>query len=169
MTIRSSGQFRLSRTHFLSAFVVSISLVLGLVIGGSVSGSAKAAPDTSSWFGSGSAAGPPTDAAVPVTTAGFGFAGGAGLLWLNDSDLGRELDAVKRTKATWLRVTIDWNAIETTRNSYNWSTPDRIINAARARGLKVLANVVSSPPWSRPVGVLLHRPRPPRTPIWPPS
>ncbi|SDU61179.1 Cellulase (glycosyl hydrolase family 5) [Gordonia westfalica] len=157
MRIRSPRHFRLSRTHLLSAFVVSISLVLGLAIGGSVAGSASSAPSSPGWLGSGSAAGP-TEAAVPVTTAGFGFAGGSGLLWLNDADLGRELDAVKRTKATWLRVTVDWNSIEAAKNSYNWSTPDRIINAARARGLKVLANVVSSPPWSRPAGTFFTAP-----------
>ncbi|WP_336286204.1 hypothetical protein [Gordonia hongkongensis] len=84
--------------------------------------------------------------------------GGSGFLWATDADLNRELDAAARTDATWLRVTLDWNAIEATKGAYNWSGPDRLINGARARGLKVLANVVSSPAWARPAGSFFTAP-----------
>ncbi|WP_203235895.1 hypothetical protein [Gordonia sp. JH63] len=118
--------------------MVSISLVLGLAVAASVPGKAPAA--------------------VPATSGGFGFAGGSGFLWATDADLNRELDAAARTDATWLRVTLDWNAIEATKGAYNWSGPDRLINGARARGLKVLANVVSSPAWARPAGSFFTAP-----------
>lgn len=97
-------------------------------------------------------------AEVSMPPDGYGFAGGSDMLWLSQADLNRELDGVTKTKASWLRVVIDWNTIEPTQGTYNWSTPDRLINSARAHGLKVLATVVSSPAWSRPAGSFFTAP-----------
>ncbi|MEO9326902.1 glycosyl hydrolase [Gordonia aurantiaca] len=130
---------------------MSVSLVLGLGIAGGLAGPGNA-DDMN--FGSSES----TNTALPLTSGGYGFAGGAHLLTLSESDLGRELDAAKRAKATWIRMSLDWNSIETAKGSFNWTVPDRIINAARARGLKVLANPVSSPGWTRGVATFFTAP-----------
>ncbi len=49
----------------------------------------------------------------------------------------------------WLRVPIPWAMIETSPGQYDWTIPDRLINAAAARNLKVLANIFYAPAWSR--------------------
>ncbi|GGF32450.1 hypothetical protein GCM10007298_30420 [Williamsia phyllosphaerae] len=88
----------------------------------------------------------PSASAAPLApSAGYGFSGGADLLALSQGDLNRELDAVAATGARWLRVGVDRSQIETGPGVYNWSTSDRVINAARARGLTVLAVIAYTP------------------------
>ena len=100
----------------------------------------------------------PSDAAAPAPAAGsgpilpadgYGFSDGISILTLSDADLATELDAVASTTATWLRVPLDWPSIERARGRLDWSAPDRVIAAARARGLKVLAVVGYTPSWAR--------------------
>ncbi|MGV9669278.1 hypothetical protein ACWDPV_01625 [Gordonia sp. NPDC003504] len=98
------------------------------------------------------------EADITVPQAEYGFAGGSDMLWLSQADLNRELDGAATTKASWLRVVVDWNSVEPSNNSYNWATPDRMINSARQHGFKVLATVVSSPAWARPSGSFFTAP-----------
>src|SRR4051794_34712659 len=81
-----------------------------------------------------------TASAAPpaVPSGGYGFGDGAQMTWLGPADVNRELDAVAKTTATWLRVLIPWTQIETAKGQYNWGQTDLVINAAAARGLKVL-------------------------------
>lgn len=83
--------------------------------------------------------------------------GGAGfaeptLLWDSDADLNRQLDAIAATGARWLRIDISWAMAEDVKGQFNWSAFDRVVNAARARGLSVLGLLTYSPGWSRPAG-----------------
>ena len=95
----------------------------------------------------------PGHTATPFApAAGYGFGSGSWMLWLDPADLDRELDAVSRTGATWLRVLIDWSSAEPERGRYDWTVPDRIIDAASARGLQVLGIVGFSPTWARAPG-----------------
>ncbi|MGX7694760.1 hypothetical protein J8M97_18575 [Gordonia polyisoprenivorans] len=88
-------------------------------------------------------------AAVVAPSAGHGFAQGGATLFLSAADLNRELDAVAKTDARWLRVGIDWSSIEPTKGTYNWSNPDQVINAARAHHLQILSLVTTTPTWAR--------------------
>ncbi|WP_076477397.1 cellulase family glycosylhydrolase [Williamsia sterculiae] len=90
----------------------------------------------------------PAGAAPAAPAAGYGFTEGSGMLDLSPGALNRELDAVSRTTATRLRVLVDWSQVEPTRGTFNWSAPDRVINAARAHGLTVLADIAFTPTWA---------------------
>lgn len=84
-----------------------------------------------------------------VPRAGYGFSDGARLVQLSRRDLRRQLDAVARTDATWLRVPFNWSHIESQRGTYDWSQVDRVVRAARRHGLTVLANISYAPTWAR--------------------
>jgi hypothetical protein len=101
---------------------------------------------------------------IPPTTAGPGMVGGAGfsegssILWDSDADLARRLDGIAASGATWLRVDVDWSVIEPSQGSYSWSVVDRVVNGARARGLRVLGILTYTPGWARPAGTNNHTP-----------
>lgn len=85
-----------------------------------------------------------------------GISPGADLLWLSDSDLARELDLYKATGMTMVRVDFDWPSIESTKGNMNWAATDRVVAAANARGLKVLALPAYSPLWASSVAGSTH-------------
>ena len=43
---------------------------------------------------------------------GYGFSVGAPMTYMSNIDADRELDAVAKTNATWLRVLVDWHLVE---------------------------------------------------------
>ena len=88
-------------------------------------------------------------AALVVPRAGYGFSDGARLVQLSRRDLRRQLDAVARTDATWLRVPFNWSHIESVRGTHDWSQVDRVVRAARRHDLTVLANISYAPTWAR--------------------
>ncbi|MBJ7339062.1 cellulase family glycosylhydrolase [Mycolicibacterium sp.] len=96
---------------------------------------------------------PPADAAPPaLPAAGYGFGDGAQLAWLSPADVNRELDAVAKTSATWLRVLIPWSDIEVAKGQYDWGRLDTVVDAAVAHDLKVLGVIAFSPGWARAPG-----------------
>jgi GH35 family endo-1,4-beta-xylanase len=121
------------------SFVSRAAACLGVVIGLSVTPAADAAP-----------------AVIPP--AGYGFGDGAQMTWLSADDVNRELDAVANTSATWFRVLIPWTQIETAKGQYNWGQTDLVINAARARNLKVLGVIAYSPDWAKAPGTYFTAP-----------
>ena len=99
---------------------------------------------------------PRAQASVLAPAAGYGFAQGSSPLTQSAATINRELDAVSRTGAGWLRVMVDWSTIERVRGQYDWSVPDRVIGAARRHHLRVLSNVLTTPQWARgsaPLGI----------------
>lgn len=65
-----------------------------------------------------------------------------------DADLARDLDAVVRAGARWVRVDVDWSFVEDRRGVRDWCRPDRVIIAARERGLDVVAVLAYAPSWA---------------------
>jgi len=101
--------------------------------------------------------------AVTAPAAGYGF--GSGAMWVTNSaaDNNRELDAVARTGASWVRILIDRSAIETNKGVYNWGYADNLVNAAASHGLRVLGVIGYTPLWNRTEGPqLLFSTSPPR-------
>ncbi len=90
-------------------------------------------------------------AAAPAQSALIGFNGAR----LSDSDaqLGANLDAVRNAGATWIRLDVDWSQIEPNPGSSDFSGPDRVVDAARSRGLQVLAIATYTPRWAQDVSV----------------
>jgi hypothetical protein len=80
-----------------------------------------------------------------------GFNPGSGILWMNDTDRRRELDAMAATGARWIAVDFDWNSIQGDGpTSFRWDrSTDTVVREARARGLKIVATLAYSPPWAR--------------------
>jgi polysaccharide biosynthesis protein PslG len=102
---------------------------------------------------------PVANAAPPVIPpGGYGFGDGAQMTWIGADDVNRELDAVAKTSATWFRVLVPWSQIETAKGQYNWGQTDLVINAARARNLKVLGVIAYTPDWAKAPGTYFTAP-----------
>ncbi|MGZ6801078.1 MAG: beta-xylosidase, partial [Mycobacteriaceae bacterium] len=89
----------------------------------------------------------PVSAAPSVTTVGVS----AGYSIFGDSDaaLARDLDTAKAAGVTWLRMDIDWSSIQGSGSgSFDWANTDRVVNAARARGMEVDGIVDYTPGWA---------------------
>jgi hypothetical protein len=109
---------------------------------------------------------PGQSSAAPVApAAGYGFGQGFMAVANSPDENNRELDAVAQTSASWLRIPIDWNAIEGTKGQYNWGYLDNLVNSAGAHGLRVLGAIGFTPPWARLEGASLLLPSaPPKNP-----
>lgn len=69
--------------------------------------------------------------------------------YATDAALQRAFDALQRAGVTHARQYFYWRAIETTRGEYAWAPWDRIVNAARANGIELVAVLTSAPAWSQ--------------------
>jgi hypothetical protein len=83
---------------------------------------------------------------------GYGFSEGAFMEFMPIGDVNRELDAVSKTGASWLRILIDWNRIEPVKGQYDWSYLDGLVDAARTHDLNVLGLISYTAEWARPPG-----------------
>jgi hypothetical protein len=123
---------RRARTSIVAAVVVV------------AAGAAGCAP-----FGGGGTFGGGGSARIPTSRVGFSTSGM--FLWESDAQLRADLDAIVSTGATWIRLPFDWNSVQPNGpGSYNWTYEDRVVSAARARGLQVLGLAAYTPPWARP-------------------
>jgi hypothetical protein len=65
---------------------------------------------------------------------------------------GRDIGIVGGAGFGWLKVTVPWRSIEPNcKGCYSWDDLDRVVSAASAAGLKIMARVDHSPDWSRAV------------------
>lgn len=64
--------------------------------------------------------------------------------------LSRQFDLMDAMHVTWVRMDVDWSAVEPERGQFDWSYPDAIFDEAVARGKKVLVVLAFSPAWARP-------------------
>jgi hypothetical protein len=97
----------------------------------------------------------PARATTTATTSNpfarrVGFTQGSPLLWEPPAQQATDLDGMVRAGAHWVEADIDWPSTEPQRGTFNWSAPDRLIAAARARGLQVMGAIVYTPVWARP-------------------
>jgi polysaccharide biosynthesis protein PslG len=86
------------------------------------------------------------------------------MTYMSNVDSDRELDAVAKTNATWLRVLIDWHLVEPMPGAFNWGYVDHWVNGARQRGLNVLGVIAYTPDWARAPGSYFSAP-----PVDPPT
>lgn len=64
------------------------------------------------------------------------------------SAIGAELDAVPLMHLNWVRMDLFWSAVETTDGRFSWGDIDRQVQASVSRGLRIYANVTSTPAWA---------------------
>jgi hypothetical protein len=88
-------------------------------------------------------------AAHAAPPAGLGFTSGASFLGLDDATLNNEFGAGRQIGASWVRVVVNWAAIETAPGVFDWGNTDRVINAATAQGYSVLAVLGGTPGWAQ--------------------
>ncbi len=94
----------------------------------------------------------PARQGVIAPADGYGFSDGAFMENMPIDDVNRELDAVSKTGASWLRILIDWSRIEPVKGQYDWGYVDGLVNAARAHNLNVLGLIAYTGQWARPPG-----------------
>lgn len=71
----------------------------------------------------------------------------------SDAELAATLDDAVAVGVSWVRVDLGWDRIQpVSAAAYDWSSFDRTVFAARARGLSVLPILTYTPPWARPTG-----------------
>jgi hypothetical protein len=105
----------------------------------------------------GPAAGTPATASVApaakITPTRMGVAYGDTLTWMSDADLARALDDAVALHVQWVRADLSWADIQPdSSRQYLWSRFDRVVAAARARGLRVLPVIGYTPAWARDRG-----------------
>lgn len=66
-----------------------------------------------------------------------------------DAELHRALDALKNARITYARQYFPWREIESERGVYDWAKWDRIVNAARANDIELVAVLNTAPAWSQ--------------------
>jgi hypothetical protein len=73
--------------------------------------------------------------------------------YLDPPTRNRELDSVAAMGAKWVRFDVKWSDVQWDGPTvFNWSKYDPLVDEARSRGLRVLANLAYSPSWARPAG-----------------
>jgi hypothetical protein len=97
----------------------------------------------------------PAPAPAPATSPAVvgqvaGFSPGGGFPFLSGTQLARDLDGIQATGAKWVRIDFPWSVLEPSPGVYDWTHVDRVVGAASARGLKVLALPAYTPAWARP-------------------
>jgi hypothetical protein len=94
----------------------------------------------------------PVVAATGISANQVGFSTSGMLLWESDAQLNADFDAIAATGARWIRVPFDWNSAQPDGPDLlksQWSYEDRVVKAARSRGLQVLGLAAYTPPWAR--------------------
>jgi polysaccharide biosynthesis protein PslG len=87
----------------------------------------------------------------PATSSRFGIAAGDRLPLLSSAGLNSYMDDAKVLGAAWIRFDFSWVDIQpTSASTYNWSKHDAIVQAANARGIKVLGTLAYPPKWALP-------------------
>jgi hypothetical protein len=86
---------------------------------------------------------------VPSTGLAPGISTGGAIWFFGQTDVENEMQTVKDLRAAWVRVDMYWDKVETSKGSYQWAQADRIWNAAKSRGLKVLWVYHRTPSWAR--------------------
>lgn len=69
--------------------------------------------------------------------------------YASDAELQRAFDMLKRAGITHARQYFAWREIEAQRGVYAWSEWDRIVNAAQANGVQLVAVLHTAPAWSQ--------------------
>lgn len=97
---------------------------------------------------------------TPVPSQGksakpFGLALGDTTPRLSSEQLDQVFTTSQRAGVGWIRIDVSWANVQPQDAAhYNWSALDRVITAAQAHGMHVLATLSYTPPWARTAGCL---------------
>jgi hypothetical protein len=109
-------------------------------------------------------AAPTTRSRATTPPPAFGISYGERLSRMSASDLAAALDDARALGVGWIRMDFSWTSLQPDGPlTYRWGPVDRVVRAARARGLHVLPILTWTPLWARDVGCLRFT-CPPRRP-----
>ncbi|WP_285187446.1 cellulase family glycosylhydrolase [Rhodococcus sp. MEB041] len=91
---------------------------------------------------------PPVPEELQAPPRVLGYSTGSSILWADDADVSRTMAAVRDGGATSVRIDISWRFAEPARGQYDWRPSDRVVDAARAAGLDVVATLTTTPAWA---------------------
>jgi YVTN family beta-propeller protein/VCBS repeat-containing protein len=74
------------------------------------------------------------------------------LVFDSQADTDKALDLLKADGVDTIRILIPWASVEPSDDSWSWTAIDRMVNSARARNMKVLAVLNSTPQWAATPG-----------------
>ncbi|HEY5979535.1 MAG TPA: cellulase family glycosylhydrolase [Microlunatus sp.] len=95
----------------------------------------------------------PRATAAPPPPLRIGTAFGNELMWASDAELDKALDSTRLVGADWIRVDLPWADIQpSSPQEFSWHRFDRIMAAAGARDLAVIATLAYTPAWARTPG-----------------
>jgi polysaccharide biosynthesis protein PslG len=136
---RSVQQKRRRRLH--GAALVLSTLLATVPLAGPAS--ARRSPDPA-----------PGGAAAPAqTTTRLGVSYGNTLSRMSQQQLAATLDDAVELNVRWIRADLSWADVQPTGPaSFWWDGFDRVVRAARTRGLNVLPILTYTPPWARDPG-----------------
>ena len=128
----------------LVAFAVTAAATVTAGLSGTPSGAAAKPAATHSVV--------PTARATPSRPPlDIGLAYGDTLPFLSDQDLASALDDAVKLGTKWIRVDLSWEDIQPdSPTEYQWGRFDRVAQAAKKRGLQILAVITYTPRWARP-------------------
>lgn len=96
--------------------------------------------------------------AYPLRTAGVPY--GVNVALHEDVPaIERDLDLAQQLGVDWLRQRFPWSEIEPQPGVWRWDVYDRIVDAAHARGLRLIAVLDTSPTWARTTALETSPPR----------
>lgn len=61
----------------------------------------------------------------------------------------RQFDLMAAMNVSWVRVDVDWSAVEPEQGDFDWESSDLIVEEALARRMKVLIVLAYTPDWAR--------------------
>jgi hypothetical protein len=127
---------------------VSLSLDIDPDVG---TGSGSGMHGSGTGTGSGSHAGSGTGTGTGAGGSGtFGISPGADIQGLSSADLATTINGMVAAGFRWIRIDVEWSAVEATQGTFDWSATgsDPVIKAAVAAGLHVLALPSYFPSWA---------------------
>lgn len=105
----------------------------------------------------------PVSPAAPLLTAPARALGAnSDLTTLTETQLSDLLDRLRANGLPVVRQRFDWNQLERLRGVYDWKAMDRVVAAAAAHGIDLIAVLDGTPPWAR-------RPADAENPLAPPE
>jgi hypothetical protein len=97
---------------------------------------------------------PPTTAPQPANAhLQVGLSLGYTLWPMTPAAVQAEVASIRTLGVGWIRVDLDWAAVQPTAPAlFNWAPFDTIVSAADADGISVLPTLDGTPAWARPAG-----------------
>jgi hypothetical protein len=84
----------------------------------------------------------------PALSQHYGVSLGGSVQFVSAAERDHRLDSVAAMHAGWIRFDLQWTTIEKTQGVWDWTAHDGLVNAAKARGLKVLGALTDAPGWA---------------------